>query len=143
VTWCSSIASSSADWVLGVARNPVGANQLGKNRPGVKLETGILALIYRHPDDVRGQHVARELYPVEVEPEKLRQHVRERGFADARQVLDEKMAAREQAGERESDLALLAEDYFPRLLDHALDQRKRHPGACDGVQGRKFTGKPL
>jgi hypothetical protein len=36
--------------------------------------------------------------------------VRERGLADAGQVLDEQVAAREQAGEREADHALLAQD---------------------------------
>jgi hypothetical protein len=60
---------------------------------------------------------------MEAEPEKLRQHLRQRGLADARQILDEKVPAGEQAGEREADLALLAEDDFPRLLDDALDQR--------------------
>jgi len=98
---------------LGLGRGAVdlvGENQLGKNRPGVKPERRAVALVDRHADDVRGQHVACELDAMEVEAEELREHLRERGLADARQILDQKVPAREQAREREADLALLAED---------------------------------
>ncbi len=49
--------------------------------------------------------------------------MRERGLADAGQVFDQKVPAREQAREREADLALLAENDFSRLLDDALNER--------------------
>jgi len=78
-------------------------------------------------DDVGGEHVAGELYAVKIQTQELREHLSERGLADAGQVFDQKVPAREQAGERETDLALLAEDDFPRLLDDALNERRGHP----------------
>ena len=59
-----------------------------------------------------------------MQAERAREHVRERGLADARQVLDQEMPAREQAGEREAHLLLLAEDDAARRLDDALDRRR-------------------
>jgi hypothetical protein len=57
-----------------------------------------------------GQQVAGELDALEVQAERLGEHVRERGLADAGQVLDQQVAARQQAGEGEAHLCLLAED---------------------------------
>ena len=76
----------------------------------MELEAAGLALVDRDADDVGRQHVAGELDALEMQPERAREHVGQRGLADARQVLDQEMAAREQAGEREADLRLLAED---------------------------------
>ena len=44
------------------------------------------------------------------QPQQARERVRERGLADAGDVLDQQVAAREDAGHREADLAFLAED---------------------------------
>ncbi|MNC91788.1 hypothetical protein D3C83_81030 [compost metagenome] len=85
----------------------------------MELEAAALALVHGDPDDVGRQHVARELDALELQPERSREHVRERGLADARQVLDQQVAARQQAGEREPDLAFLAEDDAARRLHHA------------------------
>jgi hypothetical protein len=95
VTWCSSIASRSADCVFGVDR---------------------------HADDVRRQHVARELDALEVQSHGPGEHMGEGGLAHAGQVFDQQVAAREQAREGEPDLRLLAEDDAARRLDHALDR---------------------
>ena len=56
--------------------------------------------------------------------ERARQRVRERGLADARDVLDQQVAAREQAGERHADLRLLAEDDLAGGLDDARHRRR-------------------
>ena len=45
---------------------------------------------------------------------------------DAGQILEQQVAAREQAGKREPDLLLLAEDYLRGLLDDALEGRRGH-----------------
>ena len=58
-----------------------------------------------------------------MQAEGARQHVRERGLADARDVLDQQVAAREQAGERHADLSFLAEDDLAGGLDDARDRR--------------------
>ncbi len=99
----------------------------------MELEGGAFALVHRYADDVGGEHVARELDAVEIEPEELREHLGERGLADAGQVFDQQVPAREQAGERETDLALLAKDYFSRLLYDALNERIGHPMRLDPV----------
>ena len=101
-------------------------NQLREDRTRVEPERGALALVHRHSDDVGGQHVAGELDAVEVQPEKLREHLRQRSLADAGQILDQQVPAREQAGKREPYLALLAEDDFSSLLDDILYQRIGH-----------------
>jgi len=56
-----------------------------------------------------------------------REHVRQRGLADSRQVLDQQVAAREQAGQRQPDLCLFAEDDLAGRLDRAIDRR---PGSA-------------
>ena len=64
---------------------------------------------------------------MEIQAEELREHLGEGGLADAGQVFDQQVPAREQAGERETDLTLLAENYFSRLLYDALNERIGHP----------------
>ena len=59
---------------------------------------------HRHAEHVGRQQVARELDALVGEAERSCERVRERGLADARHVLDQQMAAREQAGERELQL---------------------------------------
>jgi hypothetical protein len=56
----------------------------------------------RYAEDVRGQEVARELDARVLETQRRRQRLRQRRLADARNVLDEQMPAREQASQREA-----------------------------------------
>jgi len=90
----------------------VGEDQLRENGPGVKSERGAVAIVNRHADDVGRQHVAGELYAVKTESKQFRQHLRERGLADAGQVLDQRCRARA-AGERKPDLRSLPRMIFP------------------------------
>ncbi len=101
-------------------------DHLREDRPGMELEGAGLALVDRDADDVGRQHVARELDALEVQAERARQHVGQRGFADARQILDQEMPASEQAGEREAHLALFAEDDAARRFDHAVDRAAQY-----------------
>ena len=91
--------------------------------PGWNLKAARVALVDRHAEDVGGQHVAGELDALEVQAERLGEHVRERRLADAGHVLDQQVAAREQARQREAHLGLLAEDDAARRADHAIDRR--------------------
>src|SRR5262249_12140804 len=75
----------------------------------------------RHADDVRRQEVARELHALPGEPEHVRQGVRERRLADTRNVLDEEVPAREQAGEAQPDLIRLAENHLLECLQSRLE----------------------
>ena len=56
-------------------------------------------------------------------PSERRERVGERGLADAGHVFDQQVAARQQAGEREPDLALLAEDDGADLAQNAIELR--------------------
>ena len=72
---------------------------------------------------------------MEGEAERAREHVREGGLADPGQVLDQQVAACEQAGEREADLALLAEDDPAGLIDDAVE-RRRHADRLRSLEHR-------
>ena len=111
VTWRSSMASSRALCVFGVARLISSASTTwAKIGPGMEVEGAAVAVEDRDAEDVRRQHVAGELDALEVEAEQSGQHVRQRGLADAGQILDQQVAARQQAGQRQPQLAFLAED---------------------------------
>ena len=49
--------------------------------------------------------------------------MRERGLADARHVLDQQVAAREQARDREPQLLRLADDHAVERVEHGLDDQ--------------------
>jgi hypothetical protein len=66
----------------------------------------------------------------------MRECVRERGLADTRDVFDEQMTARQQAGNAQSDLARLAENDLLQRIDRAL-QRRRRRCWCDALHGRR------
>src|SRR5581483_11382491 len=119
----------------------VGEDELREHRTRMELEGRAVAVVDRHADDVGRQHVARELDAVEVEAQQLRQHMRERRLADAGEILDQQVPAREQAGEREPDLTLFAEDDLARLLNDALYRRKCHSRVDRRIP--EFTGKPI
>ncbi|MNC85937.1 hypothetical protein D3C83_15620 [compost metagenome] len=107
---------------LCLGRGPVdfvGEHNLAEDRAGVELEAAGIPVIDGDPDDVGGEEIAGELDALERESERSRQRVRERGLAHARDVLDQQVAAREQAGERHADLRFLAEDDLPGGIDDA------------------------
>ena len=119
VTWCSAIASSSALCVRGGARLISSASSTWANTgPGWNSELSRLRVEHRHADDVGRQQVGGELHALEAEPERRRQRMRERGLAQARQVLDQQVAAGQQRHERQP--------HFLRLAQHQrVDLRLR------------------
>src|SRR5205085_614287 len=98
----------------------VGEDDLREDRPRMKAEGRALAVEDRHADDVGGQEIGGELDALVVEAEEARERVRERGLADAGHVLDQQVAAREDARHREADLPLLAEDHLAGERDDRL-----------------------
>src|SRR3989344_1280042 len=84
-------------------------------------ETLGVRLIDRHPEDIRWQQVAGELDAFELQSQGLRQHLRQRGLAHPRQVFDQQVSARKQAGERKARLTLLAEHYLANALDDGIE----------------------
>src|SRR5690606_240232 len=87
----------------------VGQHQLGEDRPRVEHELAAVLVEHRGPEDVARQQIGGELDALELEPQYLRQGVAERGLAHAGQVFDQQMPTRQQAGQRQPHLWLLAE----------------------------------
>ncbi len=88
----------------------IGQQQLREHRPGAELELLVAAVEDGDAEDVGRQQVAGELHALPGKAQHLRQRMGQRGLAHARHVLDQQVAAREQAGEREPAALALAED---------------------------------
>src|SRR6202034_265138 len=88
----------------------VGEQQLREDWAVAEIKALAGAIEHRDADDVGGQQVAGELHALPGEPEHVGEGVRERRLADTRHVLDQQVAARQQAGEAQPDLPGLAED---------------------------------
>ena len=63
-----------------------------------------------------------ELDTLEAKPERARKRMCERGLANAWHVLDQQVPARQHAGHREAQLAILAKDDLAGRFDHAMDR---------------------
>jgi len=83
---------------------------LRKDRAGQEAELPALAFVDRDADNVGGQQVAGELDAREGKSEQSRQRMGQRRLADAGQILDQQVAAGEQAGNGLADFVILAED---------------------------------
>jgi len=115
----------------------IGQQYIGEHRPRMKLEDRIVTVIDRYAEDVGRQQVAGELYTAELEAEHLCQGVGEGGLAHARQVLDQQMSACEYAGERHTDLPVLAEDDLIGGVDDVLCDVLH---ACSSSKVRSMAG---
>ena len=92
----------------------------------MELEFRSVAIVNADADDVRRQQVAGELHALERQIECRGQGVRQRGFADAGQVLDHKVSAGQQTGHGEPDLWTLAKYDIVDLLFGAGERRRQH-----------------
>ena len=87
----------------------IGKHELREQRARMEFERAALALVDADADNVGGQQIGSELDALEGEVQRGGQRMRERGFADSGQVLDQQVAAGQEAGEREAYLGGLAE----------------------------------
>jgi len=94
----------------------VGEHHVREHRTGMELELARLRVEHRHAHDVRRQQVRSELHALEAEPERGGQCMRQRGLSQPRQVLDQQVAARQQAGHAVPCLSLLADDHRVKLI---------------------------
>src|SRR5262245_46605485 len=92
----------------------------------MELEAAAFPVEYGNPDDIGREQVAGELDTLEVQAERRRQRVGEHGLAHPGDVLDEQVAAREQARDRQPDLAVLTEYDAADLDDDFLDLLRGH-----------------
>ena len=103
-TLMSCIASSSADCVFGVARLISSASTtLAKIGPGLELEEHPAVRVLLHDvgaDDVGRHQIRRELDARELQVEDVGERVHEAGLADARDALEQHVAADQQRGDR-------------------------------------------
>lgn len=104
----------------------VGEYHLGEDRAGVEVKGTGAAIEDRDADDVRGQHVAGELDALEFQAQYARQNVGQGSLANPRQVFDEKVATCQQAGDRQPDRPILAEDDAVDVGKHGIEFWKSH-----------------
>src|SRR5690349_6640651 len=113
----------------------VGEHDRVENRSRVKTK-GLRALVeYRYAEHVGGQEITRELDPRVFEPEGRCERLRERRFADTGNVLDQKVSARDQAGQREFQRLVLADDNLRQLLQHDGEPVRGRDVLSDGADG--------
>src|ERR1019366_3657847 len=70
---------------------------------------------------IGGQQVARELHPLERQAQRLGERMGQRGFAHPRNVLDQQMAARQQAGQAQPYLTVLSQNHLVDLRKNGSD----------------------
>ena len=96
----------------------VGEHDVREDRPALELEHLAAAVVDRDADDVARQQVAGELDAAKRAAERRREGARERRLADAGDVLDEQVAARQQRDHRGADrLRLAADDFRDGILE--------------------------
>ena len=127
VTWCSAIASSSADCVFGIARLISSTSTtLAKIGPGAELELALLLVVDREAGDVGRLQVRRALDARRRRAlDRLRDRAGEDGLRGAGDVLEEHVAAADQRGDDELDLLALAVDDGLDVVDEAVGERVR------------------
>jgi predicted Rdx family selenoprotein len=75
----------------------------------MKSELLVFRIENRPADHVGRQHVAGELYALVIKSQQFRERVRQGGFADARNVLDQQVPARQEATDGQPDLPMFAQ----------------------------------
>src|SRR5216684_942334 len=98
----------------------VGEDHVGENWPGTKFKFARFGIVDADAEDVAGEQVRRELDALKAAMEGFGERLRESGFADAGDVFDEQVTAREQGDKRELDGVFLAVN---GLRDGALQLR--------------------
>jgi hypothetical protein len=85
---------------------------------GARHELRLAQLLHRRADDVGGGCVRRELDPLELHAERARDPSRQQRLRDAGRPLQQHVASRDDRGEQELELVLVADDDLRQLLTH-------------------------
>ena len=107
---------------LGLGRGAidfVGENYMRENGARMKLKCARFAIEYGNSQYIGRQHVAGELDALKLQSQCGCERMCQRGLADTRNVLNQKVTARQYAGNGETDLVFLAEDNLTDLFDYA------------------------
>ena len=111
----------------------IGQQHLREHRPRVKNELLLIALVNRYARQVAGHQIRRELHAGKLQPQALRQRMRQRGFAHTRHVFDQQMAVGQQAHHGIRYRFGLAQNNLIELLQQGVQQLM---GAFVGHAGR-------
>ena len=121
VTWRSCITSSSALWTLAGARLISSArSRFVKTGPERGVELAGLLVVDPGPDEVGGHQVGRELDPLEVAADRVGERLDRHRLGQARDALDEEVAAGEQGHDHPLEQVVLADDDLLDLVEQAL-----------------------
>ena len=131
VTWRSCITSSSADWTLAGARLISSARTKFVNTgPELGLERAVVGAPDAGADEVARNEVGRELDPLELDVERLRERLDREGLGETGDALEQQVAAREQRDEHALEHRVLADDDPPDLEQQRLGGRARIGGGA-------------
>ena len=123
----SCIASSKADWVLGVARLISSARtRLAKTGSGLELELPAAFGALDHDvgaDQVGGHQVGRELDPGELHLQGVGEGPDQEGLAQPRHAFEEDVAARDEGRQGAFDDVLVADDHLGDLGSEGVEAR--------------------
>jgi len=86
----------------------VGEDHVGEDRAGTKFKIARLGIVDADTENIAGEQVRRELDALKAAMKGFCERLRESGFADAGDVFDKQVAAREQRDQRELDGVFLA-----------------------------------
>ena len=81
----------------------VGENDVGENRSGAKFKFARFGVVDADAEHVAGQQVGSELDALKAAMKRFGEGLGERGFADAGNVFDQQVAARQERDQRELD----------------------------------------
>jgi len=142
---------------LGLRRRAVdlvGQQDLREHGSGPELELVRLQVQHRRPGHIGRHEVRRELHPLELQAEQLREHPDERGLADARDIVDQDVVpvrmptSTRRRGSRTPKQALV--DVVRELLEerpcaiglrhHRKDTGGARSGLSVGLPGRSVSG---
>src|SRR2546429_169148 len=107
----------------------VGEDHVGENRAGTKFKIARFRIVDADAENIAGEQVRRELDALKAAVKGFCERLRESRFADAGNVFDEQMAAREQGDQRGLDGVFLAVD---GARDGALELRDDLGGSGGG-----------
>ena len=92
-----------------------------EDRSGVELERALVLVVDRHPRHVGGQQVRRELDPGVAALDGVGQRPGEHRLARAREVLQQDVALRQQAGQRQAHHMALAKDGLLHVVGELVE----------------------
>ncbi len=115
----------------------VGEHHRVEDRARQEAERLRALVVDRYAEDIRGQEVARELHARVAQAERRRQRLRQRRLADARNVLNQQVAAREHARHRQAQRLVLADDDARELCQRAGDALRDGGGLLGGADGHR------